>query len=154
MASNQTPLTHRRDPHRSDCWLIHFGDVHVGSIARAVGTPGAAERWAWFCGFYPGSNPGEQRGGTAATFDQAHADFEKAWMVVFGETHRGRLSVMARSARLDGTEICNVGAGRTAPVAPGQPMKYATSRPFADPDNGVAAGRKGYRGRRRGQADG
>ena len=55
--------------------------MHVGTIARAVGTPGAAERWVWFCGFYPGSNPGEQTHGTAATFDQARADFERAWMV-------------------------------------------------------------------------
>jgi hypothetical protein len=30
---------------------------------------------------YPGSKPGEQRGGTADTFDQARADFEKAWQV-------------------------------------------------------------------------
>ena len=57
MNSNQPPLTRRRARHRSGCWLIYFGDVHVGSIARAVGTPGAAERWPWFCGFYPGSNP-------------------------------------------------------------------------------------------------
>jgi hypothetical protein len=32
-----TALTRRRDPHRADCWLI----VHVGTIARAVGTPNA-----------------------------------------------------------------------------------------------------------------
>ena len=38
----------------------------------------------WLCGFYPGSDPGEYRDGTAATFDQARADFEKAWRVVFG----------------------------------------------------------------------
>jgi hypothetical protein len=39
-------LTRRRDPHRPDCWRIHFGDVHVGSIKinRCVGNPGAA---AW-----------------------------------------------------------------------------------------------------------
>jgi hypothetical protein len=80
MTSNQT-LNRRRDPHRSDCWLIFLGDVHVGTIARAVGAPGAAERGVWFCGFYPGSNPGEQTHGTAATFDQARAHFERAWAV-------------------------------------------------------------------------
>ena len=79
MTPNQT-LNRRRDPHRSDCWLIYFGDVNVGSVGRAVGTPGASERWVWFCGFYPGSNPGEQTHGTAASFDQARADFERAWM--------------------------------------------------------------------------
>jgi len=81
MASNQTPLTRRRDPYRSDCWLIYFGDVHFGSVGRAVGNPGAAERGTWHCGFYPGSEPGEQTHGTADTFDQARADFEKAWHV-------------------------------------------------------------------------
>ena len=73
-------LNRRRDPHRSDSWLICFGDGHVGSVGRAVGTPGAAERWVWFCGFYPGSNSDEQTHGTAATFDQARADFDRAWM--------------------------------------------------------------------------
>jgi hypothetical protein len=46
MTPNQT-LIRRRDPHRSDSWLIYLGDVHVGQIARAVGNPGAAERWTW-----------------------------------------------------------------------------------------------------------
>lgn len=44
MTPNQT-LTRRRDPHRSDCWPIYFSDIHAGTIARAVGVPGAAERW-------------------------------------------------------------------------------------------------------------
>jgi hypothetical protein len=72
-------LTRRRYPERQDCWNIYFGDVHVGTIAKCVGNPGAAERWQWMCGFYPGSKPGEQTNGTADTFDQARADFEVAW---------------------------------------------------------------------------
>jgi hypothetical protein len=55
-------LTRRRDPHRTDCWLIYYGDVRVGLIARAVCNPNAEPRWQWLCGFYPGSHPGEQRG--------------------------------------------------------------------------------------------
>ena len=74
-------LTRRPDPHRADCWLIYFGDVHVGTIARAVGTPNATEEWRWQCGFYPGCNAGERRAGAAATFDQARADFKAAWRV-------------------------------------------------------------------------
>jgi len=74
-------LTRRPNPHRKDCWMTYFGDIHCGSISRAVGTPGAAERWVWFCGFYPGSKPGEQTHGTADTFDAARADFERAWQV-------------------------------------------------------------------------
>jgi hypothetical protein len=34
--------------------------------------------WQWLCGFYPGSDPGEQRGGTTETFDGARAAFETA----------------------------------------------------------------------------
>jgi hypothetical protein len=48
---------------------------------RSVGNPNAAPQWQWRCGFYPGSNPGESTSGSAATFDQARADFERAWQV-------------------------------------------------------------------------
>ena len=80
MTPTQT-LNRRRDPHRSDCWLIYLGDIHVGTIARAVGTPNAMTQWKWSCGFYPSGKPGEQRGGTADTFEAARAAFEKAWLV-------------------------------------------------------------------------
>jgi hypothetical protein len=61
-----TPLSRRRDPDRAEeCWLIFADDVHVGTIARAIGNPGALERWQWHCGFYPGSKPGDQSNGTA-----------------------------------------------------------------------------------------
>jgi hypothetical protein len=72
-------LTRRRDPYRPNCWRIHFGDVHVGIIAKAVGNPGAADSWQWQCGFYPGSNPGEHRNGSAQSFEAARAAFEAAW---------------------------------------------------------------------------
>ena len=72
-------LTRRRYRERSDCWHVYYGDVHVGTISKCVGNPGAAEAWQWLCGFYPGSNPGDQRGGTAGTFEQARAEFEAAW---------------------------------------------------------------------------
>jgi hypothetical protein len=35
----------------------------------------------WRCGFYPGSHPGECSSGTSASFEQARADFEAAWLV-------------------------------------------------------------------------
>jgi hypothetical protein len=31
-------LSRRPDLYRADCWLIYFGDVHVGTVARAVTT--------------------------------------------------------------------------------------------------------------------
>jgi hypothetical protein len=72
-------LTRRRYRERQDCWHVYFGDVHVGTIARRVGIPHSGRAWGWVCGFYPGSEPGEYRDGTAKTFDQARADFAVAW---------------------------------------------------------------------------
>jgi hypothetical protein len=72
-------LTRRRDPYRVECWQIYFADIHVGTIARTVGNPNAVPQWQWQCGFYPSSAPGEQRGGTARTFEEARAAFKIAW---------------------------------------------------------------------------
>jgi len=74
-------LPRRRDPDfpRGECWRIYYGDVHVGTIAERTGNRHDTEPWEWRCGFYPGSNPGECTYGTADTFDQARADFERAW---------------------------------------------------------------------------
>jgi hypothetical protein len=55
--------------------------VHVGTIAIRTGSPHDTDPWEWCCGFYPGSRPGEYRSGTAASFDQARADFEQAWKI-------------------------------------------------------------------------
>src|SRR5882724_1945250 len=76
-----TALTRRLSKDRTDCWEVYFGDVHVGTIARCVGNPSAAPEWQWLCGFYPGSKPGDQRGGSAETFDQARAEFENDWRI-------------------------------------------------------------------------
>jgi hypothetical protein len=65
-------LTRRRDhDRREECWLIFYGDVHVGTIAMRSGIPYDQAPWGWRCGFYPGSEPGEYFGGSAMTFDQA-----------------------------------------------------------------------------------
>jgi hypothetical protein len=75
-------LTRRRDhDRREERWLIYYGDVHVGTIAESVGNPNAAPQWQWNCGFYPGGRPGEFTNGSAATFDEARAGFERAWAV-------------------------------------------------------------------------
>jgi hypothetical protein len=75
-------LTRRRDRSRPlECWRIYYGDVHVGTIAQCVGNPGAAPKWQWRCGFYPGSRPGECTNGTANTPEEARAAFERAWRV-------------------------------------------------------------------------
>jgi hypothetical protein len=72
-------LTRKRVNDNPECWHIHYDGVRVGVIAERSGNPNRTDRWPWDCGFYPGSNPGEQRTGTAATFDDARAAFEAAW---------------------------------------------------------------------------
>jgi hypothetical protein len=75
-------LTRRRDPNvAQETWRVYYGDVCAGTIMQSVGNPGAAPKWEWRCGFYPGSKPGECTGGTAASFDDARAAFETAWRV-------------------------------------------------------------------------
>lgn len=74
-------LTRRRYPKRPDCWHVFYGDVHVGTIAMRTGQPHDEDPWECRCGFYPGTEPGEDTNGTAATFEQARADFEMAWLV-------------------------------------------------------------------------
>jgi hypothetical protein len=89
-------LTRRLDPDvAQETWRVHYGDVQVGTIAQCVGNPGAAPKWQWRCGFYPGSRPGECSGGTAASFDEARAAFETGVARVLGEAHRGGLSSLA-----------------------------------------------------------
>jgi hypothetical protein len=75
-------LTRRRNPDvPQETWLVYYGDVRVGSIAIRSGNPADTDPGGWRCGFYPGSEPGECTSRTAATFDQARADFEVAWRV-------------------------------------------------------------------------
>jgi hypothetical protein len=42
-----------------------------------VGNPFDTDPWEWSCGFYPGSQPGEHTSGTALTFEEARAGFER-----------------------------------------------------------------------------
>jgi hypothetical protein len=74
-------LTRRRSADRQDCWHIYYGDVHAGTIAMRAGNPHDTDPWEWSCGFYPGSRPGEIQSGTAATLDDARAEFGSAWAV-------------------------------------------------------------------------
>jgi hypothetical protein len=52
---------------------------NAGTCGHDRDPPPGEDPWGWACGFYPGSHPGERTDGTAATFDQARADFEAAW---------------------------------------------------------------------------
>jgi hypothetical protein len=97
-------LTRRRSTDApEECWHVYYGDVHAGTIAIRSGSPYDEDPWEWTCGFYPGSHPGEHQNGTAATFDEARADFEAAWELFL--TNRTQADFRARSARLDRAQI-------------------------------------------------
>jgi hypothetical protein len=85
-----TALARRRDRDRAEeTWRIFYGDVHAGTTDRAIGNPGAAERWNSYCGFYHGSNPGEQSYGSEDSFEKARTAFERRWSIFLAPTHRG-----------------------------------------------------------------
>ncbi|MGY8706169.1 hypothetical protein RAD16_10575 [Bradyrhizobium sp. 18BD] len=75
-----TALTRRRanDPHL-ETWHVYFGDVRIGTISKCAGVPNHSDQWTWSIGFYPGTEPGMQRGASAATFEDARAAFDSAW---------------------------------------------------------------------------
>jgi hypothetical protein len=50
----------------------------LGVIVERSGGANTAEPWQWICGFYPGS-PGDERYGTAASFETVRSAFEAAW---------------------------------------------------------------------------
>jgi hypothetical protein len=72
-------LTRKRVNDRPVTWYVHFAGVRVGVIVERCGAPPGSDQWQWCCGFYPGSDPGDDRHGTAATFEAARAAFEAAW---------------------------------------------------------------------------
>jgi hypothetical protein len=103
-----TTLTRRRDLNsREEAWLIFYGDVHVGTIGRRSGNPTGTDSWDWRCGFYPGSNTGDEGHGTAADFQAARA--ASAWSVFlpkrteadFEEWRRDRASTAWKYAMWD-----------------------------------------------------
>ena len=73
-------LTRRRDPAAHDeTWLIHYDDVHVGTIRMRTGVPTNVDQWGWTIGFYPVSHRGLRASGTARSLDMARGAFETAW---------------------------------------------------------------------------
>jgi hypothetical protein len=84
---------------REECWHIYYGDVHAGTIAIRTGIPHA---WGWICGFYPGSEPGEQTTGTGATFEEARTAFDEAWRIFLSK--RTEADFQARRDARDWTE--------------------------------------------------
>src|ERR1700756_5279086 len=73
-------LTRRRSPDaQQEIWLIHYGDVQIGTISRRAGVPADADQWGWSVGISQASNRGLRASGTAKSFDAARAAFDVAW---------------------------------------------------------------------------
>jgi hypothetical protein len=81
MLNGMSGLTRRRgseqgQPQRG---LIWYDGVNVGQIRERHRAPPGSDAGQLLCGFYPGSNPGEQRMGTASTYEAAREAFAHAW---------------------------------------------------------------------------
>jgi hypothetical protein len=78
--SDRRAVTLRRcsDDH-PEIWLIHYGDVRVGSIAIRTGVPVDAGRWTWSCGIYPNARFLRDDSSTAPNFKAARRNFDAAW---------------------------------------------------------------------------
>jgi hypothetical protein len=73
-------LTRRRDSDRhQESWRVFYGDIEIGRIGQRAGVPVDVEQWGWQCGFSPAIDRCLRAGGTAATLEQARADFAEAW---------------------------------------------------------------------------
>jgi hypothetical protein len=72
-------LTRTRVIDRPQTWHIHCAGVQVGPIVEPCGAPLSSDQWQWYCGFYLGTKPGDDRRGLAPTFEPARAAFEAAW---------------------------------------------------------------------------
>ena len=68
----------------------------LGGISRSAA--GELGHTPMIPGFYPGSEPGEQQNGTAATFDEARADFECAWQTFLSKRTEADFQACNRSA--------------------------------------------------------
>jgi hypothetical protein len=79
--SGMTALTRRRgdNPHH-ETWHVYFDNVHVGTIGARAGVPTTGDQWGWSVGFYPGTEPGTYRQGSATSFESARAAFDAAWL--------------------------------------------------------------------------
>jgi hypothetical protein len=72
-------LTRRLVDEEHQTWAIMFDDIRVGTISTRTGAPLHEPKWRWICGFYPGLEPGQHQDGVAGSFDEARAEFQKAW---------------------------------------------------------------------------
>ena len=116
MATSELPLTRRRSPHCADCWHVYVGDVRAGTLSKAVGLPNAADAWQWTCGFYPGSHPGELRGGIEPTFDQAREAFAAAWRIFVAKRTEADFEEWREARDWTARKYALIDAGHKVPI--------------------------------------
>ena len=95
---------------------MYYGDVHAGTLAIRSGVPHGQDQWGRSCGFYTGSHPGDYTNGSAATFEQARADFGAAWRVFLSTRTEARFPGLAPRAGLDRVGIRVWDAGCKLPT--------------------------------------
>ena len=133
-------LSYRRNFNATaECWHIFYGGIRVGTIALRTEIPHHADHpWGWKCGFYPGAHSKERTSGTAANFDQARAELEKAWRLILRtrtESHR----LLLRMAREPAPPSVNVFLTRLPSSNAGVPRAANDNRlawPFIPFPNG------------------
>ena len=110
---NET-LTRRPDPHRSDCWLIYLGDVHVGPRRRHTWSRRAMGMVLRILSrLETGRANPRHRGQIRSGPRRLRASMDD----VFGQAHQSRLRGVARAARLDRTLIISSVVGFTFTMA-------------------------------------
>ena len=123
-------LTRRRSTDaREECWHIYYGDIHAGTIAIRTGSPHDEDPWEWCCGFYPGSHPGEHQSDTAATFDEARADFEGAWQVFLSKRTEADFQAWRHQRDWTARKYALWDAGKKLPPNEWEPGKPVQSLP-------------------------
>src|SRR3979490_493393 len=98
-------LTRKRVNDQPLTWHVHYAGVRVGVITERSGVARVAEPWEWHCGFYPGSDPGEQRFGSAASFEAARDYLPKRSDADFEEWRQDAAWHAAKYARWDRNRI-------------------------------------------------
>jgi hypothetical protein len=121
-------LTRRRDPHaRLETWTICYGDVDVGTIAILERDPvRPANVWRWSCGIYPGAHPGENKAGTAETFEAARTAWQVAWERFLPLRRPEDFEEWRRHRRYEADKL----AGRLPPTKPTTVMRCACGMDF------------------------
>jgi hypothetical protein len=107
-----TALTRKRVTDRPETWHIHYAGVRVGVIVeKRSGARRHQISGSGFVGFYPDSNPGDDRHGTAASFEAARR-LRGCLALLSAKAHGSGFRGTAAGRGLARCEICAMGSPR------------------------------------------